>query len=238
MRPLLPSAVCLLIMLTATTIAAAAEEAAWPWLDVKANVLPTGELKWKPEPFVYQPGPSVRYIDFDAGDDANAGTREKPWKHHPWDPAAKDKAAACTGIHTYVFRCGVIYRGALVVKESGDAGQSHPPDSRSDLGQRSGDASPAPNASPVFAAAPTTPRFPRPIASGMSTSTSSRATCGSMPPRGRRRASRWPARPTGASPTPTTSRASGSSSTIPTRRTSGARRSRSATPSTRWATTR
>ncbi|MDH7569639.1 MAG: laminin G domain-containing protein, partial [Armatimonadota bacterium] len=66
---------------------------------------------------------SVRYIDFEGGDDARDGlTPASAWKHHPWDPAAEGKAAACRGIHTYVFKRGVVYRGTLMVKESGKAG--------------------------------------------------------------------------------------------------------------------
>ena len=61
-----------------------------------------------------------RYIDFEKGSDMNPGSRERPWKHHPWDKAAKWQAAMGKGIHTYYFKKGVIYRGALVVKESGE----------------------------------------------------------------------------------------------------------------------
>jgi hypothetical protein len=91
----------------------------WNWLTPKARVLPTGDLEWTPEPFQYQPGKSIRYIDFDGGDDAGPGTRAQPWKHHPWDSAATGKAAAAQGIHTYVFKRGVMYRGALLARESG-----------------------------------------------------------------------------------------------------------------------
>lgn len=77
------------------------------------------DIKWKPQAFGFEPGPDPRYIDFENGDDRNAGTKEKPWKHHPWDNAAKANAAACRGIHTYCFKKGVVYRGYLVVRESG-----------------------------------------------------------------------------------------------------------------------
>lgn len=96
------------------------EGQAFLWNDNQAQVLPNGELRWSPKPFEYQPGSSVRYIDFEAGDDSNTGTSTAaPWKHHPWDPAATGNAASCTGIHTYVFKRGVVYRGTLVAKESG-----------------------------------------------------------------------------------------------------------------------
>ncbi|MFO8007524.1 MAG: LamG-like jellyroll fold domain-containing protein, partial [Candidatus Brocadiia bacterium] len=79
-----------------------------------AKVLPTGDLKWAPEPFEFRPGDSVRYIDFGGGDDANDGlTKQTPWKHHPWDRQATGRAAAGGGTHTYVFRQGVTYRGSL-----------------------------------------------------------------------------------------------------------------------------
>ncbi len=95
----------------------------FPWTEPKAEVLPTGDLRWTPEPFVYEPGQTVRYIDYERGDDAGPGTREKPWKHHPWDPHAEARAAAATGVDTYVFRRGVMYRGSLTVDTSGEPGR-------------------------------------------------------------------------------------------------------------------
>ena len=80
------------------------------------------DLKWSPKPFVFEPGRSVKYIDFENGRDANPGTKERPWKHHPWDKKATGKAVACKGVHTYCFKKGVVYRGALVAKESGKPG--------------------------------------------------------------------------------------------------------------------
>ena len=53
---------------------------------------PRGDLQWAPRPFVFQPGASVRYIDFEAGDDDNPATRNEPWRHHPWDAPANAKA--------------------------------------------------------------------------------------------------------------------------------------------------
>src|ERR1041385_7127501 len=82
----------------------------WSWQDSYAEV----DAK----------GGSIRYIDFEKGDDANSGEApETPWKHHPWDPSAAGKSATGAGVHTYVFKRGVVYRGRLVVKDAGQAGQ-------------------------------------------------------------------------------------------------------------------
>ncbi len=97
--------------------------AEYSWQDPKAEVLPSGDLQWTPQSFAYKHGDSVRYIDFENGDDDNDGlTKQSAWKRHPWDPMATANAAACRGIHTYVFKRGVAYRGQLVVSESGAAG--------------------------------------------------------------------------------------------------------------------
>ncbi len=79
-------------------------------------------LDWEPEPFEFMAGSSRKFIDYENGDDANPGTRERPWKHHPWDPQATGSAASASGIHTYVFKRGVIYRGMLTANESGAPG--------------------------------------------------------------------------------------------------------------------
>ncbi len=50
-----------------------------------------------------------------------ASRRQTPWKHHPWDPEAGGQAKACKGVHTYVFKQGVIYRGEMNANESGTA---------------------------------------------------------------------------------------------------------------------
>jgi hypothetical protein len=96
----------------------------WSWQKTQADVSSKGDLSWKPAPFVFEKGDSLRYIDFEAGDDnADGASKEKPWKHHPWDSAAQGNARACRGIHTYVFKGGVAYRGELTVTESGKPGQ-------------------------------------------------------------------------------------------------------------------
>ncbi len=95
----------------------------YSWQEVPAVVKPTGDLAWKPEPFRFEAADSVRYIDFEGGSDSAAGTgKDSAWKHHPWDPAATGKAATCSGVHTYVFKRGVTYRGALVAMDSGRPG--------------------------------------------------------------------------------------------------------------------
>jgi len=91
----------------------------YSWQRDYAHVVPSGDLQYAPEAFEFRAGDTIRYIDFENGDDANAGTRDAPWKHHPWDPDAKGKAeAASDEIHTYVFRGGVTYRGAFQVPSS------------------------------------------------------------------------------------------------------------------------
>jgi hypothetical protein len=91
-----------------------ASKAAYSWQKPQAQVLPNGDLKWTPQPFVFRAGTSVRYIDYASGNDSNAGTRKSaPWKHHPWDPAASGVAKSTRGAHTYVFKRGVVYRGSF-----------------------------------------------------------------------------------------------------------------------------
>ncbi|MFW5829630.1 MAG: right-handed parallel beta-helix repeat-containing protein, partial [Planctomycetota bacterium] len=104
----------LLSILAATCMAAE-----HPWQRDHATVLPHGDLEWAPEPHHFRPGANVRYIDFAAGDDAADGTREEPWKHHPWDARAGGQAAQASGSMTYVFKQGVAYRGQLRPDEHG-----------------------------------------------------------------------------------------------------------------------
>src|SRR5580658_10473024 len=73
----------------------------YSWQEAHAKVLPNGALEWAPKPFVFEKGDSVRYIDFEAGDDAKDGkTQQTAWQHHPWDANAKGEAKACKGIAT------------------------------------------------------------------------------------------------------------------------------------------
>ena len=69
--------------------------ARWSWQESQAGVDPRGDLAWKPRPYVFEKGASVRYIDFQSGDDADSGDAAgQPWKHHPWDPQAVGQSAA------------------------------------------------------------------------------------------------------------------------------------------------
>jgi len=95
----------------------------YSWQKPHAKVLPGGDLEWMPEAFVFDAGTSQRYIDFENGDDSNDGTSPATaWKHHPWDSQASGNSKAETGIHTYIFKRGVVYRGTLKAKESGKPG--------------------------------------------------------------------------------------------------------------------
>ena len=103
-----------------TCVVAGEAPARWSWQEPHCKVLPTGDLEWAPQPFVFKAGEAVRYIDFDSGNDARDGqSKQTAWKHHPWDPNAAGQAKACKGPHTYVFKQGVVYRGELDANESG-----------------------------------------------------------------------------------------------------------------------
>jgi len=118
-----PLALAVAISWATGMVAKGAVPARWSWQESYAEVDSKGDLAWKPQPFVFEKSASVRYIDFDAGDDANSGdAARQPWKHHPWDPQAAGKAAQGSGVHTYVFKRGVVYRGHLKVKDAGQAG--------------------------------------------------------------------------------------------------------------------
>lgn len=81
------------------------------------------DIRWKPLPFALVTGESRRFIDYAQGDDQADGlSPTSAWKHHPWDAAATGRAAAAAGIHTYVFKRGVVYRGQLRPDESGAPG--------------------------------------------------------------------------------------------------------------------
>ncbi len=95
----------------------------WSWQEPYAEVDSRGGLAWKPRPFSFEKGASVRYIDFEGGnDDRDGRSPDASWKHHPWDARATGQAKACGGIHTYVFKGGVDYRGELTVRDVGKPG--------------------------------------------------------------------------------------------------------------------
>ncbi len=99
----------------------------FPWQESHARVLPQGDLEYTPKPFEFVAGESLRYIDFESGNDENPGTRAAPWKHHPWDADASGNAAAAIDeVHTYVFKGGITYRGALSVPESASGTAEEP----------------------------------------------------------------------------------------------------------------
>lgn len=100
-----------------------AAETPFPWQQDYARVTETGDIEWTPKGFHFTAGGSVRYIDYENGSDAADGaSKVRPWKHHPWDAAATGNADAATGIETYVFKGGVIYRGQLTIAEQGRPG--------------------------------------------------------------------------------------------------------------------
>ena len=109
------------ILFVFSDVWAVAEE--FSWQKTYAKISSTGDIEWLPQPFRFEQGDSVRYIDYEWGNDSNDGlTRDTPWKHHPWDPQASGYAKKCKGIHTYVFKRGVYYRGTLNALESGKKG--------------------------------------------------------------------------------------------------------------------
>ena len=54
--------VCMACLVSVVVSSIGASE--WSWQEPKAKVLATGDLEWAPQPFVFEQGDSVRYIDF------------------------------------------------------------------------------------------------------------------------------------------------------------------------------
>lgn len=107
------------------TTAGFAEDTQFAWQVPHAEVVADGpvDLRWRPQPFALEVGDQVRYIDFENGsDDRDGRTPQTAWKHHPWDAAAPARLREERGVDTYVFKRGVVYRGALKAAESGEAG--------------------------------------------------------------------------------------------------------------------
>jgi hypothetical protein len=86
--------------------------------------------------FVAMPASGATYyVDFDAGDDSAAGTSAATaWKHAPGDSAATGAPTAATVAPGDMvrFKGGVIYRGSVVCKWSGEEGKSIVVDGNSD----------------------------------------------------------------------------------------------------------
>ncbi len=61
----------------------------------------------------------IAYIDFDTGVDTAAGSRNAPWKHHPWDPNSEIAPNLAQGRTTFIFKGGVMYTGQLIASQSG-----------------------------------------------------------------------------------------------------------------------
>ena len=56
----------------------------YSWQKKQAKISSTGDIEWSPQPFAFEKGDSVRYIDFEGGGDSNdALTRGTAWKHPP-----------------------------------------------------------------------------------------------------------------------------------------------------------
>lgn len=111
--------ICAMLALAAQSVSAALS---FSWQEPHAKVLPSGDLEWAPTPYVFAPGPVVKHIDFAAGNDTNDGSKASPWMHHPWDMDAAGNAKAFSGAATYVFKGGVVYRGKVMSRESGESG--------------------------------------------------------------------------------------------------------------------
>jgi len=114
------SAACLVVVLS---VGNSFTQSAYYWGQPNATVLGNGDLLYAPNQFQYTPGASVVYIDYEGGSDANNGTSPSTaFKHHPWDANATGNAASMSGIHTYVFKRGVVYRGLLTADDNGSSG--------------------------------------------------------------------------------------------------------------------
>jgi len=94
------------------------------WQKDYVRIAKDGQMEWMPNPFAFVSEDPVRFIDYENGSDENDGaSRESPWKHHPWDANAAALARAATGIRTFIFKGGVVYRGQLTIKEQGQPGK-------------------------------------------------------------------------------------------------------------------
>ena len=77
----------------------------------------------------------MRYVDFDAGDDAKDGaTQMTAWKHHPWDAKSNRRGQGRKWHPDVRFQAAAsrLSPEPLKASESGRSGQSYPPDSSKD----------------------------------------------------------------------------------------------------------
>ena len=112
--------VSIVVISAAVVTGGARTSKTYSWQKQHAKVGASGDLEWAPEPFTFERGGSIRFIDFERGSDSNSGTsKDSAWKHHPWDAGATSVAASCAGVHTYVFKRGVYYRGSLTTRDAG-----------------------------------------------------------------------------------------------------------------------
>ena len=76
--------VILALLVAAHSVIHAQNVVRWSWQELPAKVLPNGDLEWAPKAFEFKAGVSVRYLDFESGNDANDGlSNQTPWKYHP-----------------------------------------------------------------------------------------------------------------------------------------------------------
>ena len=116
MKKLVSSAILTAGLLSLAATNATAQQ--YSWQKPHAKVLPSGGLEWSPESQKFIKGNDVRYIDFDRGDDSRDGkTQATAWKRHPLDPAFGGPTSPLAD--TFIFKRGVIYRGALAGKIEG-----------------------------------------------------------------------------------------------------------------------
>jgi hypothetical protein len=129
----------ILILILASIQASLYTTETYAWQETQAEIVPGGDLRWAPRPFAFRAGPTTRYIDFDNGSDDAPGTREQPWRRHPWDPEVAGRSRAHSGPATFIFKRGVVYRGRLSAPAmDGSAGE--PSRLTSDPSWGSGDA--------------------------------------------------------------------------------------------------
>jgi len=85
--------------------------AEFDWQKDQAKFVAPNDLQWQPEPFEFEAGETIRYVDYENGNDSASGDAPSAaWKHHPWDSRASGESKAFTDVATYIFKRGVSYR--------------------------------------------------------------------------------------------------------------------------------